>query len=79
MHAIANIATQLPALNYASALLQIEAPESQGLTTTGAAIMIGSITMVVAFLTFCMYRILSEANPKTHHHAPLEIDTQDND
>lgn len=79
MHAIANVTTQIPAMAYAIALSQIDAAEPQGLTTAGAAIMIGSITMVVAFLTFCMYRILSESNPKTHHHAPLEIDTKDND
>lgn len=77
MHVNANITAHFSTLMCATAFAQTEAAESQGLSTAGAAIMIGSIAMVMAFLAFCMYRILRESNPKAHHHTPLEIDTKD--
>ena len=43
----------------------------------GAAVMIGSIALVLALVTFCLYKIMSEKSPSSHHHAPLDIDTLD--
>ncbi|MBU0716873.1 MAG: hypothetical protein KJ749_01385 [Planctomycetes bacterium] len=48
------------------------------LTAAGAAIMAGSVLLVVGLLTFCMRRILTEKHPEKHH-APLDIDTHDLD
>ena len=66
-------------LSQASADLvsQQEQTAPAGLTPAGATMMIASITMVIALCVFCTYRILREPHPETHHHAPLEIDTND--
>jgi hypothetical protein len=47
------------------------------LTTAGAALMTVTILFVLALNAFCFYSIMREAHPEEHHHAPLEIDTQD--
>jgi len=47
------------------------------LEPSGAVVMIVSISVVVGLTTFCLYRILREKRPAEHHHAPLDIDTQD--
>jgi hypothetical protein len=38
-----------------------------------------SVTLVLGLCTFCFWRILREAAPSEHHHAPLDIDTRDSD
>lgn len=51
--------------------------QQQGLTAGGCAVMIGCIALVCGLMAFCFYRILHEARPSEHHHAPLDIDTHD--
>lgn len=53
--------------------------QNGGLTTTGAIVMIGCIASVIALMVYCYYRVLREPRPSEHHHAPLDIDTQDTD
>ncbi len=48
-----------------------------GLTPAGATIMTLSIALVLAMTIFCFWRIMREPAPETHHHAPLEIETDD--
>ncbi len=64
-------------MNLAQLLAQT-AP-TYGLTSAGAAVMIGSFVIVGGLAAFCMYRILRESAPGEHHHAPLDIDTRDRD
>jgi len=49
----------------------------QGLTEGGWVVMTLSIVLVCGLTTFCIYRILKERSPSTHHHSPLDIDTHD--
>ena len=56
-------------------LLQTGVP--QGLSTGGLIMLIGSVTIVCGLCAFCTYRILTEAQPSEHHHAPLDINTHD--
>jgi len=51
--------------------------EAAGLNAGGLFMMILSIALVTALSAFCLYRIFRESTPSTHHHAPLEIDTDD--
>ena len=51
----------------------------QGLSTAGATIMTLSVLLVLGLCAFCFWRILREAAPSEHHHAPLDIDTRDLD
>ena len=53
--------------------------ESTGLTTAGTIVMVASIGLVLALAGFCMVRLLGESKPEQHHHAPLDIDTEDLD
>ncbi len=55
------------------------AAQTTGLTPAGTAVMTLSITLVLALTIFCFWRILREPAPETHHHAPLEIETDDLD
>ncbi len=48
------------------------------LTFGGAVIMATCIVLVLGLLGFCLGRILWEKHPERHH-APLEIDTHDQD
>ena len=52
-------------------------PSEVSLTPAGTAIMVISIGMVLVLCAFCFWRILREPAPAEHHHAPLDIDTQD--
>jgi len=61
-------------MNLASQLAQ-----HQGLSLGGWTVMIGCISFVLTLMAFCFYRILREPRPAEHHHAPLDIDTQDYD
>jgi len=49
------------------------------MTTAGWIIMVCSIGTVVALLSFCFYRVLAKPNTTKHMHAPLDIDTHDQD
>ncbi|UCE61069.1 MAG: hypothetical protein JSU63_04830 [Phycisphaerales bacterium] len=51
--------------------------EEVTLTSAGTVIMTLSVLVVLGLMTFCMSRILREDQPADHHHAPLDIDTQD--
>ena len=51
--------------------------QHEGLNASGWTLMLLCITMVIALMTFCYYRILREPRPSEHHHAPLDIDTRD--
>ena len=51
--------------------------EEVTLTTQGAVIMVICVSLVLGLTVFCMSRILGEQRPQEHHHAPLDIDTQD--
>lgn len=55
------------------------ATENQHLTAAGWTVMILCVGMVCGLSAFCFYRVLRETRPSEHHHAPLEIDTQDAD
>lgn len=60
----------------------LQAAETQqvtGLNAGGWTVMLASITLVCGLAIFCITRILRESHPETHHHAPLEIDTEDID
>jgi hypothetical protein len=59
-------------------LLQ-DAAASGGLTAGGLVVMSVSILLVLALTIFCLARILRESHPEEHHHAPLDIDTGDED
>ena len=52
---------------------------SRGLSAVGATIMTLSVLLVLGLCAFCFWRILREAAPSEHHHAPLDIDTRDLD
>jgi hypothetical protein len=54
-----------------------ETDQITGLTAGGWTVMLLSVAMVFSLAIFCITRILKEAHPETHHHAPLEIDTKD--
>ncbi len=47
------------------------------LTAGGVIVMTASIAFVLGLVTFCVWRILREEHPEQHHHAPLDIDTND--
>ncbi len=47
------------------------------MTTAGWIIMTCSIGTVVSLLSFCFYRVLSKPQSTEHMHAPLDIDTHD--
>jgi len=53
--------------------------QAQGLTSSGLVVMIGCIGLVLSLAAFCFYRLFRESNPSEHHHAPLDIDTHDQD
>ena len=58
--------------------LAAEAP-TETLNAGGWIMMGGSILLVCGLSAFCLYRIVREPTPGTHHHAPLEIETDDLD
>lgn len=62
--------------SFATLLMQ---GDSAGLTTSGTIIMLGSIGIVCSLVVFCLLKILRESKPQEHLHAPLEIDTYDQD
>jgi len=53
--------------------------EEVTLTAAGGMIMTVSVLLVLGLCAFCFWRILREPTPSEHHHAPLDIDTQDLD
>ncbi len=57
-------------------LLAATAP---GLTPAGWALMLGCIGLVCGLAVVCYTLILREPEPSEHHHAPLDIDTRDDD
>ena len=59
--------------------LALAVAELVKLTPAGIAIMIVSILLVLGLCVFCFWRILREPSPSEHHHAPLDIDTHDDD
>ena len=57
----------------------VEITEQTGLNAGGIVVMSFSIILVLGLMTFCISKILREKSPSTHHHAPLDIDTGDED
>lgn len=51
--------------------------QNDPLTAAGWAMMIGCVGLVCGLMVFCFRRVLGESSPSKHHHAPLDIDTQD--
>ena len=49
------------------------------MTTAGWLFMVGSLTTVVCLVSFCFYRVLTRPSATKHMHAPLDIDTHDQD
>lgn len=49
------------------------------LTTGGLVVMTFSCALVLGLLIFCLVKIFAEKSPETHHHAPLDIETKDQD
>lgn len=49
------------------------------LTGGGWFFMLGSITLVVSLASYCYWKVLSKPSAANHMHAPLEIDTHDQD
>jgi hypothetical protein len=66
-------------MNALTALIAQSGSDEVTLTVGGAAIMTLSVALVVGLNVFCMSRILREQKPSEHHHAPLDIDTHDQD
>ena len=55
------------------------AAEEVHLTVQGGLIMTICVGLVLGLSIFCMARILREPHPQEHHHAPLDINTHDQD
>lgn len=53
--------------------------ETEGLTIGGIVVMVVSIGLVLGLMLFCIARILGQKSPSEYHHAPLDIDTHDQD
>jgi len=49
------------------------------MTLFGWILMISSVGFVLCLTTFCFYRVLHSKKSTEHMHAPLEIDTHDQD
>lgn len=49
------------------------------MTTGGWIFMVSSIGFVLSLVGFCFYRVLTKPAAAGHMHAPLEIDTRDQD
>lgn len=49
------------------------------MTTAGWILMLVSCGFVVSLAIFCYYRVLTTPRSVEHIHAPLEIDTHDQD
>ncbi|HVR29384.1 MAG TPA: hypothetical protein VMS86_07585 [Thermoanaerobaculia bacterium] len=45
----------------------------------GWVFMIGSISMVIALVVFCYWKVLTSPRATEHMHTPLDIDTHDRD
>ena len=49
------------------------------MTAAGWVFMLGSIGGVIGLVSFCFYRVLTKPQTTEHIHAPLDIDTHDQD
>lgn len=49
------------------------------MTTSGWLMMLGSCGFVLCLVGFCYYRVLTTPRTTEHMHAPLDIDTHDQD
>lgn len=49
------------------------------MTHAGWILMLSSCGLVVCLMVYCYYRVLSTPSSTEHIHAPLEIDTHDQD
>ena len=58
---------------------EIVQPAVEDLTLSGWIVLVVCVGMVCLLAGYCYYKILSEPAPSTHHHGPLDIDTQDTD
>jgi len=58
-------------------ILAQEQPQVQNLTAAGWILMLGCIGCVCGLCVFCFWHILRESRPSEYHHAPLEIETND--
>lgn len=47
------------------------------MTTAGWIFMLCSIGFVISLISFCFYRVLTKPAAVERMHAPIEIDTQD--
>ncbi len=68
-------------MTLATILAQAPLPDEtqvQNLTAAGWTVMLGCIGFVGCLCAFCFWHILKEGSPSEHHHAPLDIETNDN-
>jgi hypothetical protein len=49
------------------------------LTPGGWFFMLGSIALVISLAAYCYWKVLAKPASANHMHAPLEIDTHDQD
>lgn len=49
------------------------------MTTAGWILMLTSCGLVLTLVTFCYYKVLTTPRTSEHLHAPLDIDTHDQD
>ncbi|MDP2180683.1 hypothetical protein [Methylicorpusculum sp.] len=49
------------------------------MTLSGLIVMIGSYLLVAVLMIFCFFRVLTNPKSVLKEHAPMDIDTQDED
>ena len=49
------------------------------MNTAGWIFMISSLVFVIGLVVFCFYRVFKAPQSTEHMHAPLDIDTKDNE
>ena len=49
------------------------------MNTAGWIFMVSSLVFVIGLVVFCFYRVFSAPQSTEHMHAPLDIDTRDNE
>jgi hypothetical protein len=49
------------------------------MTLSGLIVMVGSYLLVAVLMIFCFFKVLTNPQSALKEHAPLEIDTQDED
>lgn len=49
------------------------------MTSTGLIMMVASNVIIVLLTLYCFWRVMTSPNAEETEHAPLEIDTRDDD